>query len=355
MQQYHHAGRLHSRSRLRLRSLLRSQYMTVSLCLALIASLLIGLQAAAEPGETAVVVNTAGDGLNLRDGPSTDAAILSGMPEGVSVDVLETDIFDASGIAWMNVSYVGMSGYAAADYLSLTSSGETPGEPGPVPGPSGLVSIDAWASVTGTGGDGVNVREGPSTDNAVITGAGEGAAVWVLDGPTVDWTGGAWYLIDIAGTVGWVNGLYLAGSGMGGGTVDPPIVPEIPPTDDVGAAIVAMALAYMGTPYLWAGTTPAGFDCSGFTYFIMNEVLERRFPRALYRQIRQGEFVPADELLPGDMVFFENTYTVGLSHVGFYIGDGRFVNAGGGVEAVGIDYVFDGYWGERYLGARRIR
>lgn len=330
----------------------RTQYAAVALCVALIASLLIGLPAAADPGDTAVVVNTAGDGLNLRDGPSTSAAVIGGMPEGATVDVLSADIYDDSGQAWLNVSYAGMTGYGASDYLSLSSGGDPPpgGDPDPVP--TGGVTIDAWATVTGTGGDGVNVREGPGTDSTVLAGAGEGAAVWVLDGPSVDWEGGAWYLVDVDGTVGWVNGLYLAGGGTGGGTPDPP---AIPPTDDVGAAILAEAFSHMGVQYLWAGTTPAGFDCSGFTYYVMNQVLERNFPRAIYRQIRQGDFIPADELLPGDLVFFENTYTVGLSHVGFYIGNGQFISAGGGVDAVGIDYVFDGYWGERYLGARRVR
>jgi uncharacterized protein YraI len=335
------------------RSRSKSVYVTVALCLMLIASLLIGLPALADPGSTATVVNTDGDGLNLRESPSTGAAILTGMPEGASVEVLETGI-SGDGLVWMNVAYDGMTGFAAADYLSVADDGSS-GGPAPEPAPSGGVMLGTWATVSGTGGDGVNVREGPGTDNAILTGAGEGASVWVLDGPVVDWGGGAWYQVDADNVIGWVSGLYLAGSGVGGGEPDPPVIPEIPPTDAVGEAILAEAFSHMGVPYLWAGTTPAGFDCSGFTYYVMNEVLERRFPRALYRQIRQGDFIPADELLPGDLVFFENTYTEGLSHVGFYIGNGQFINAGGGVDAVGIDYVFDGYWGERYLGARRVR
>jgi cell wall-associated NlpC family hydrolase len=273
------------------------------------------------------------------------------MAEGETAEVVSEGIW-GDGLQWHQISYYGTVGYAAADYLSVSSSGG--GGPGPDPSPGGGIALGAWATVSGTGGDGVNVRSGPGTENAVLTGAPEGTDVWVIDGPSVDWSGGAWYMIEVWGVTGWVYGTYLASAGTGGGEPNP-VLPEIPPTDEVGAAIVTEAYKWMGVPYLWAGTTPAGFDCSGFTYYVLNEVLERNFPRAIYRQIRQGDFVPADELLPGDLVFFENTYTTGLSHVGIYIGYGQFINAGGGVDAVGIDYVFDGYWGERYMGARRVR
>jgi cell wall-associated NlpC family hydrolase len=125
--------------------------------------------------------------------------------------------------------------------------------------------------------------------------------------------------------------------------------------DEVGAAIVADALDYVGVPYVWGGTTPAGFDCSGFTYFVVSQVVDASFPRPNEEQLDMGAVVGADELRPGDLVFFQNTYQWGLSHVGIYLGDGQFVSASGEHDGVGISNLNDPYWSSRFLAARRVR
>jgi cell wall-associated NlpC family hydrolase len=123
----------------------------------------------------------------------------------------------------------------------------------------------------------------------------------------------------------------------------------------VGALLAREALWYLGTPYLWAGTTPDGFDCSGFVYYIVNRVLANDFPRALEVQILWGEWVAPEDLQLGDLVFLQNTYQEGLSHVGFYLGGGDFISAVDEDDGVAIRNLWDPYWSERYLTARRIR
>lgn len=310
-------------------------------------SVALTLPASAEPGlvpsASATVANTDGDGLNLREAPTISAAVIAVMPEGATVDVRTPASADADGITWAAISYQGISGYAAELYLA-----PVPGEPPPppptvqeppaVPGTGG--SAPDAVVVSGTGGDGLNVRTAPGTDASIITVLAEGAGANIVGGPSADANGDAWYQVDAAGTVGWVFGGYLAG-------ID----------TTVGARIVDEALAYLGAPYVWAGTTPDGFDCSGYVYWVMNRVLGsdgNDFPRAMEAQIEQGYFVSAADLQPGDLVFHENTYQPGLSHVGIYIGAGQFVSAVSEESGVAIRTLWDPYWDERYVGARRV-
>jgi uncharacterized protein YraI len=330
-----------------------------------ILSLALGIPAAAdlESGGQAVVAYTNGDGLNLRAEPSTEAPVIGGMPEGAVVEVLATGIIDDAGMAWAQISYAGMVGYSAAAFLVEASGATEPPPDDPqedVPDGGGGLATGAWAVVSGTAGDGLNVRAAPSTDAAVVAGITEGTLALLLEGPQIDAAGNPWYQVDTAGVVGWVHGGYLVAAGPAPDDGPPADVPD--PDDDpaevgdeVGAAIVAEALNYLGVGYAWAGITPAGFDCSGFTYFVINQVLHNNFPRSIFDQVVSGEFVNREELQPGDLVFFENTYTWGLSHVGIYVGDNQFINAGSEWDNVAISDLTNDYWVTRYVTARRVR
>ncbi|CAH2713002.1 putative peptidoglycan endopeptidase LytE [Neobacillus rhizosphaerae] len=103
---------------------------------------------------------------------------------------------------------------------------------------------------------------------------------------------------------------------------------------------------YIGTPYLWGGNTPAGFDCSGFTSYVFNKV-GITIPRTAALQW-SGLKVSATPN-PGDLVFFE-TYAAGASHVGIYLGNNKFIQAGS--SGVSIADMTNSYWKPRYLGAR---
>jgi cell wall-associated NlpC family hydrolase len=125
-------------------------------------------------------------------------------------------------------------------------------------------------------------------------------------------------------------------------------------SSSTGAAIVEAAMGYLGVPYVWAGTTPAGFDCSGFTWFIISNVADANFPRPNEDQVVYGTEIALGDLAPGDLVFFQNTYQWGLSHVGIYLGDGQFIAASGEHDSVGISSLSDPYWSTRYVTARRV-
>ncbi len=131
------------------------------------------------------------------------------------------------------------------------------------------------------------------------------------------------------------------------------LIPNLPATPN-GARIVSLAQTQVGARYTWGGTSPStGFDCSGFVYWVFNTLgypLERTLPE----QFSAGRRVRLEELRPGDIVFFADTYTSGLSHNGIYIGDGKFIHAVDESTGVAITPLNSAYWEQRYVGAVRV-
>lgn len=118
-----------------------------------------------------------------------------------------------------------------------------------------------------------------------------------------------------------------------------------------GAEIIKNAQKYMGVPYVWGGDTPSGWDCSGFTQYVMKES-GITIPRTAAEQFSKGVAVNKTDLQVGDMVFF-TTYKPGASHVGFYMGDGKFIHASSAAKQVTINSLSETYYAEHYIGARR--
>lgn len=115
--------------------------------------------------------------------------------------------------------------------------------------------------------------------------------------------------------------------------------------------MISTAMGFLGTPYVWGGTSPSGFDCSCFVQYIY-ATAGISVPRTADVQFDVGEPVSIDSLRPGDAVFF-STYEPGPSHVGIYIGDGNFIHASS-VCGVTITPLHKEYYINRYLGARRM-
>ena len=115
--------------------------------------------------------------------------------------------------------------------------------------------------------------------------------------------------------------------------------------------ILSFAAKFLGTPYVWGGTTPSpGFDCSGYVQYVYrNSGIS--LSRTSEQQYTNGVSVARSALRPGDLVFF-HTYSRGASHVGIYVGNNTMINSSSG--GVSYDDMTDSYWSPRYLGARRV-
>jgi cell wall-associated NlpC family hydrolase len=113
-------------------------------------------------------------------------------------------------------------------------------------------------------------------------------------------------------------------------------------------------LSSIGVDYKYGGTSySTGFDCSGLVAHVFREGYGVILPRNTYGQSQAGRPVAAGDLRPGDLVFY-NTLNRPYSHVGIYLGDGRFIHAPRTGSAVRIENLKNGYWSKRWNGARRI-
>lgn len=118
-----------------------------------------------------------------------------------------------------------------------------------------------------------------------------------------------------------------------------------------GADIVATAKKFTGVPYVFGGTTPKGFDCSGFLQYVFKQH-GINIPRLADDQYKLGKTVKISQLEIGDLVFF-STYTAGVSHCGIYVGDGKFLHTSSS-RGVRIDSLSDSYWKPRFVGGKKI-
>lgn len=116
--------------------------------------------------------------------------------------------------------------------------------------------------------------------------------------------------------------------------------------------VVKSAKSYTGVPYVWGGSSPGGFDCSGFTSFVFKRN-GFAIPRVSADQYNFGKWVNKNQLLPGDLVFF-TTYKPGPSHVGIYLGNGQFAHSSSGAGKITISSMSNPYYSQHYIGARRV-
>jgi cell wall-associated NlpC family hydrolase len=119
-----------------------------------------------------------------------------------------------------------------------------------------------------------------------------------------------------------------------------------------GNQVAEVAQEQVGARYRWGGMSPAGFDCTGFVKWVYSQ-FGVDLPRNEAGQLASGARVGAEELEPGDVLVFANTYRRGLSHVGIYLGEGRFVHAVDERHGVTVSNLWDGYWAPRFVGASR--
>lgn len=116
-------------------------------------------------------------------------------------------------------------------------------------------------------------------------------------------------------------------------------------------SVVTVAKNYIGTPYKYGGTSPKGFDCSGFVGYSYKRV-GKSLPRTTASMYKKGKKVKKANLQKGDLIFFE-TYKKGASHVGIYIGSNQFIHSSSS-KGVKVDKLSNSYWKTKYYGAKRI-
>ena len=256
--------------------------------------------------------SVSGNSVRLRMGPSTDFAAISMLNKNTSVKITgETG-------SWYEVSANGQYGYMSKHYIKLVSTAAS----------ATVEKMDKIGIVTG---DGVRMRSGAGTSYSTIGYYNKGIQVKV--------TGkvGSWYAVSYNGLSGYMSTDYV----------------KLSTGNAVADKIVATAKQYLGTPYVYGGSSPRGFDCSGFMYY-----LYRQYGYSLWRGAggqwnHNGTKVDKSDLQPGDLVFFSDSVDP-IGHVGMYIGDNQFIHASSGKGCVVITSLSSSYYANHYTGAKRI-
>lgn len=186
----------------------------------------------------------------------------------------------------------------------------------------------------------VNVRTGPSTDYDVISQANYGCLMDVYARE------GNWFNIGIGGgATAWISADYVS---LRSEDVEASRNGSI-----AGQRVVEMARRYLGTPYVYGGSSPSGFDCSGFTSFVYRQ-LGYSINRTADAQLANGVAVSKDQLRPGDLVMFKRAGSSTVHHVGIYAGNGQMIHSPNTGSVVRYDSITSGYYNNCYYAARRI-
>ena len=252
--------------------------------------------------------------VNLRTGAGTGNAIIATVSEGTAL-IVEAD----TGSGWYKVNYDGESGYMSADYLSFSETMD--------------LTAQGWVD-----GSDVRMRAAAGTDSEIVRVTTYGESVEFLG---VD---GEWYKVSAGGKTGYIRGDYVS--------FTEPDPSQAPAAGSIGEQIVAFAEQFLGTPYVWAGSSPSGFDCSGFVSYVFKNFgyTVNRTAASMYTN---DVAVDKSELQIGDAVFFASS-SESIGHVGIYIGDGEFIHSSSGCGYVTISGLDESYYSRMYVGARRI-
>lgn len=146
----------------------------------------------------------------------------------------------------------------------------------------------------------------------------------------------------------------LIGAGAVAATTGLGIAVKTSATAITGQDVTNYALQFVGYSYVWAGNTPAGFDCSGFAQYVYGAMLGIDITHSTEIQATAGSWVDWGTWMPVDLVSFAGTWGPGVSHVGIYIGDGQFVHAENETTGVTISSLYSDYYGGHYYGAVRL-
>ena len=280
--------------------------------------------------KTAIGTVDAPSGLRLRAKPNTEAKILTVAQDNDTVVIIR------QVGNWYLVNYNLDIGYMHSDYVTTKEKANVT---------LGEGSLDP--SLT-------NLRSGPSTATSALDQLKKGEKVSIIGFNC------GWYKVTCDGMTGYIRSdlvtLLEKPAGNRGTTASVESNASTGPSSSgsanpIGRQIADYALQYVGYPYVYGGEDPSGFDCSGFMQYVFAH-FGYSINRTATAQLQNGYYVDRNDLKPGDIIYFGSGSVA--SHVGLYIGDGKFVHAQGSSTGVVISSLSETWYDNRYLCAHRI-
>ena len=289
-------------------------------------------------------------GLNLRQSPDTGAPVLTTANSGECVVVLGLEN------GWYHVNYNLQDGYMSADYLSVA------------------IAENAELGYGTVSGSGVNLRSGPDTGYNRVATASYGEKCYIIG------LNQGWYKVLYNSQTCYIRSDFLSLTeipyenqastntpqyfrhGQAIGTVPGSTAGNVGTVSAVstsytgsatGSAILAKAASYLGTPYVYGGASPSGFDCSGLVYYVFG-TFGISVGRTPAEQYNAGSPVDKGSLQPGDIVLFAGTGGSGITHAGIYAGNGQFIHSPNSRSNVSYSDLTSGYWSEHFYCGIRV-
>lgn len=343
-----------------------------------------------------------GQAVEVYDGPRTDKS-----------GNVWYKVRNENGGGWVVSEYLdGKASSTSKAQLSSNNSSKPASSPQQASSTGSAAKIKTGGALKVTD-DNVRMRSQAGSKGSILATVGSGTVLKVLSGPSTDSAGNKWYQVSGKYTTGWISADYVAASSAtppsllkqvadvrsissltsrGGSRSDtentttqpapvqaqpapaaeqpapvqaqpapaaeqpaPAAEQPILDTSAIAKSIVATALPFNGYRYVYGAASPKrGFDCSGLIYYTMarNGISVPRTTTTLWAA---GTSVKRSDLMPGDVVFFANTYKPGISHAGIYIGNGQMIHAENESTGVMISSINSPYYASRYAGARRYR
>lgn len=255
------------------------------------------------------------DSLYLRSAPG--GSVIATLSQGTTVAVTN------NSSEWYKVIVDGKEGYVSGSYLTGTTA--TDFSVG-----SGKITCSST----------VNLRSEANTSSSILASLSNGTAV------TITGVSGGWYKVSVNGKTGYIKADYITTSVSSSANMA-----SYSGLSAKRTAVLDYAAKFLGVPYVYGGSTPSGFDCSGFTSYVYKNTV-CSIERVAQAQFDTTTRVSRDELLPGDLVFFGSS-AYSISHVGIYVGDGQFIHAPHTGDVVKYDSL-SGSYATRFQGGGRV-
>ena len=255
------------------------------------------------------------DSLYLRSAPG--GSVIATLSQGTTVAVTN------NSSEWYKVIVDGKEGYVSGSYLTGTTA--TDFSVG-----SGKITCSST----------VNLRSEANTSSNILASLANGTAV------TLGAKENGWYKVSVNGKSGYIKADYITTSVSSSANMA-----SYSGLSAKRTAVLDYAAKFLGVPYVYGGSTPSGFDCSGFTSYVYKNTV-CSIERVAQAQFDTTTRVSRDELLPGDLVFFGSS-AYSISHVGIYVGDGQFIHAPHTGDVVKYDSL-SGSYATRFQGGGRV-
>ena len=306
-----------------------------------ILSVMLSVSAFAHDGLAYGAATVDTDNLNLRDSPSMTSTVFATLTEGDIVVVLER-----TNSEWYYINFQGVIGYVNTTYLR------------------DVLTAENFSAVGRVTDDSVNIRSRPTTLSDALAYCAEETVVTVIG------INSGWYKVVHDGLTGYIRSdlmTIIAGtrassssaSASGSDSVSvsntsSSVVVAPPPANLAeGERIAQFALGFLGTNYVWGGTSPSGFDCSGLVKYTYSQ-FGYSITRVADSQYRNdGVRVGRADLQPGDILCFSSNGSY-VNHVGIYIGNDEFVHASSSSTGVIVSRLDSTYYTRVFLAGKRI-